>query len=606
MCGINGLNWEDKKIISRMNSSLIHRGPDSRDFFTDKNISLGHTRLSIIDLSKKGNQPMIYSHEKKKVAVVFNGEIYNFQEIKEELRKKGYKFKNKTDTEVLLASYFEYGEECVNKFNGMWAFCIYDLNKKTLFLSRDRFGKKPLYYFFDKEKFIFSSEIKGILKTNLKPKLNKKAIDSYLYLGFIPAPQTIYENVFKLEASQNLVYDLKSHKLKKYFYYSLPKYSPIHDKKKLIEEGKKLLEESTRMRLISDVPLGAFLSGGIDSSTVVSQMTNFVNMKKLNTFSIGFKDGFDESKYSKLMKDFLKTKHNHEYFKENNFKRLLDGEIFYFYDEPFSEYSMFPSFNLSKLARKNVTVALSGDGGDEIFGGYPRYKIAKQLILLRKIPVSFRRVILKILNNLYPTITSSLKEGFNLSLFPLEDFYAESRPELYKPPSVKKILKEKMKKALDLSRGDLVEAVRLMDILFYTLPDRFLLNVDRASMSQSLEVRCPFLDYRLVEYSSKIPSKWKSSAFNTRVIMKSILKNIIPPEILNRKKKGFTPPIIEWASKKEYSTKIDLAFEELSKKNIISEDWQNFYKKILKKKDENSMRFKIRLLFLWRWYKLWE
>lgn len=606
MCGINGFNWKDKGLIKAMNNSLKHRGPDGEGTYFGKGVSLGHRRLAIIDLSEKGKQPMSYFHKGRKVIIIYNGEVYNFLEIKKELEEKGYKFKSKTDTEVILASYFEWGFDCVNKFNGMWAFCIYDLNKKILFLSRDRFGKKPLYYFY-KKKFIFSSELKGILQHKIKPKLNSDSVDLYLSLGFIPAPYSIYKDISKLEASQNLIYNLKSGKIKKYFYYSLPKYNPIYDKKQLIEEGRALLKDSARLRLISDVPLGAFLSGGLDSSAVVAQMSDYVDLTKLNTFSIGFEGKFDESKYSKLMKNTLGTIHHHKYFKEDNFKKFLEkGEIFYYYDEPFSEHSMFPTSSLSKLARKYVTVSLSGDGGDEIFAGYPRHKIAAQLILIKKFPKSIRKFSLKLLSKLKIPKTDSIKQGLNLSLFSPENFYSEARPEIYKPKITKKILKEKMKYCLKLSDGDLTEAVRLMDILIYTLPDRFLLNVDRASMSHSLEVRCPFLDYRFLEYSSKIPSKWKCNIINTRILMREILNGIIPDEIIKRKKVGFTPPLIDWINKPEYTCDMNLALEELYNKKIISKEWSEFYKDIIKKQDKISNGFKIRLFLLWKWSLYWN
>lgn len=313
MCGINGFNWKDGNLIKKMNDSLKHRGPDGEGIYTDNNISLGHRRLAIIDLSKNGKQPMFYHHKGKKVIIVFNGEIYNFLELKEELKNKGYKFNSKTDTEVILASYLEWGENCVNKFNGMWAFCIYDLQKNILFLSRDRFGEKPLYYFFDGKRFIFSSEIKGILKHNIKKTINKEAIDFYLSLGFIPAPCTIYEGINKLESSTNLIFYLKEKKIKKYKYYELPNYEPIYNKELLKEELKKIISDAVKIRLISDVPLGAFLSGGLDSSEVVYNMTKFMNKKNLNTYSIGFKGKLDETDYIKIMKDFLKTELNKSY-----------------------------------------------------------------------------------------------------------------------------------------------------------------------------------------------------------------------------------------------------------------------------------------------------
>jgi len=607
MCGINGFNWQDKKLIKSMNNSLKHRGPDAEGEYLDKKISLGHRRLSIIDLSKKANQPMNYDHNNKKVIIVYNGEIYNFKELRDDLGKKGYKFASNSDTEVILASYLEYGFECVKKFNGMWAFCIYDLKKNIIFLSRDRFGKKPLYYFFDEKKFIFSSELKGILKHKITPEIKKESIDLYLSLGFIPAPYSIYKNIYKLEASQNLIFDLSNHEINKYFYYHIPEYFPIKNKKELIRQGKALLKNAVKLRLVSDVPLGAFLSGGIDSSSIVAQMSDFIDLKNLNTFSIGFEGKYDESTYSKLMKNLLKTKHHHEYFSEKDFNYVLDKEkLFYYYDEPFSEQSMFPTFNLSKLTRKYVTVALSGDGGDEIFSGYSRYKIAKQLEFIRKLPLFIRKLLLKVTSLSKKGFLKNLEEGLKLSLLPLKKFYSESRTYIYKPEITKKILDEKMSYCLNLTKNNLPEAVRLMDIIFYTLPDRFLLNVDRASMSNSLEVRCPFLDYRLLEYSMKIPSKWKLSLFDTKIILKDILKKILPNKILKRKKVGFTPPLIEWINKSEYTSEIKKARDVLYKEKIINREWKEFYNNVIDKKDDLSKNYKIRLFLLYKWWEYWK
>ncbi len=336
-------------------------------------------------------------------------------------------------------------------------------------------------------------------------------------------------------------------------------------------------------------------------------MSDFIDLKNLNTFSIGFEGKYDESDYSKLMKDLLKTKHHHEYFSEKDFNYVLDKEkLFYYYDEPFSEQSMFPTFNLSKLTRKYVTVALSGDGGDEIFSGYSRYKIAKQLEFIRKLPLFIRKLLLKVTSLSKKGFLKNLEEGLKLSLLPLKKFYSESRTYIYKPEITKKILDEKMSYCLNLTKNNLPEAVRLMDIIFYTLPDRFLLNVDRASMSNSLEVRCPFLDYRLLEYSMKIPSKWKLSLFDTKIILKDILKKILPNKILKRKKVGFTPPLIEWINKSEYTSEIKKARDVLYKEKIINREWKEFYNNVIDKKDDLSKNYKIRLFLLYKWWEYWK
>lgn len=597
MCGINGFNFKEESLLKQMNDSLKHRGPDAEGSFFDlKNkVSLGHRRLSIIDLSKNAAQPMVYSHSGKKAIIVFNGEIYNFQKIRKELIKKGHKFKSNSDTEVILASYLEWGKDCVKKFNGMWAFCIFDPQKKILFLSRDRVGQKPLYYYNYKGNFIFSSELKGILKHKIKKELNKDAIDLYFSLGFIPAPYTIYKNIYKLEQRQSLIYDLNKKSLKKECYYEWPDFGPLENKKQAKEKFYKLINSSTKLRMISDVPLGAFLSGGLDSSTIVNFLKKF--NKNINTYSVGFEGEYDETHYINITKNHFQTNHHHKYFTEEDFNKELK-DIFYYFDEPFSDPSMFPTKLLSNFAREKLTVSLSGDGGDEIFGGYPRYKFAYQMKILRKIPKYVR----KILMGIFP---GKIREGLRLSLLPKDNFYSEARKDFYKPEITKKLLQTKLKEALKKTRGNLPEAVRLMDIKFYTLPDNFLTKVDRASMANSLEVRSPFLDYRLIEYSMTLPTKYIISFMKEKSFFRSIIKSFLPRQIINKKKQGFTPPINDWIIKDKYRKEINKALEEL--KNILSKEWIQFYKKEIF--PNNSLvhnNYKIRLFLFYKWYNYWS
>jgi asparagine synthase (glutamine-hydrolysing) len=306
------------------------------------------------------------------------------------------------------------------------------------------------------------------------------------------------------------------------------------------------------------------------------------------------------------MKDFLKVEHNHKYFKKSDFEDELKN-IFYYYDEPFSDYSMFPTILLSKFARESLTVALSGDGGDEIFGGYPRHKMAAQMLLLQKIPLSLRKSLLFILK-LFPfKIASKLKDGLKLSFLSKELFFSSARENFYKPKIYKKISKENFSHCLKLAKNNIIEATILMDRYYNTLSDNFLCKVDRASMANSLEVRSPFLDYRFLEYSSKIPVEWKASPFNEKILLKKIVKGLIPQKIINRKKRGFTPPIDKWILEKKYLDEISLAIEELSKKNIISKEWKNFYQNyILKNNDLISNNYKIRMFLFWRWFNYWN
>ncbi len=602
MCGINGFNFVNRKILKQMNNSLKHRGPDAEGIFFNEQVSLGHRRLSVIDVSKKGSQPMTYTNKKKSATIVFNGEIYNFKEIKKELISKNYKFKSNSDTEVILASYLEWGFDCVNKFNGMWAFCIYDKQRNILFLSRDRLGQKPLYYYFDKEKFIFSSEIKGILKHKVKKEFSKDAINLYFSQGFIPSPYSIYKNIYKLEARQNLKFNIKKNTLEKNYYFNYPEYRPIYDKKRLIRESRELIKSATKYRLIADVPTGAFLSGGIDSSTIVSEIVRDLGKRHLTTYSIGFDGKYDETPYVEIMRKTLNVKHSHKYFQEKDFKEILK-KIFYFYDEPLCDPSMLPTFMLSKFARESLTVALSGDGGDEVFGGYPRHKMASQMELIRKLPISLRKILIKLFA--FKKV-EKLSEGLRLSLLPKEEFFSEARSDIYKPEIYKQLSKKNFRECLKLAKGDLTEATILMDRYFNTMGDNYLAKVDRASMAFSLEVRSPFLDYRFLKYASKIPSKWKASKFNEKILLKKIVKNLIPDEIINRKKRGFTPPIEEWLMKDTYQTKLDNALDDLFDKKIIDGKWVEFYKKrVLGKNDQIAKTYQMRLFLFYEWWQYW-
>ena len=609
MCGIIGFNWRDKtKLLDSLNQ-ILHRGPDNKGFFIDDHISLGHARLSIIDLTDAGNQPMHYTHNGATVTITYNGEIYNFQTIKEELKKQGYSFTSKSDTEVILASYLEYGTDCVKKFNGMWAFCIYDPEKGILFLSRDKLGQKPLHYYWDEEKFIFCSEIKGILQLNVPKIVNKEAIDFHFSLGFIPPPYSIYENIYKLEPRYNLVVNLRKNTIQKTTYFTLPKYKPEKNRKKLISEGRELLKDATRLRLIADVPIGAFLSGGLDSSVTVAEMAKFLDLKNLNTFSIGFEEKYDEMQYMNIVQEFFNTKHHHQYFSETDFENMLE-EIFYYFDEPHGDFSLFPTVKVSKLARKFVTVSLSGDGGDEVFGGYGTPQLGAKMMLMRKMPRVLRWIGYKILQKTVksPGFFSQLKEGLRISLEPLEKFLAEMRKDKeYKPEVFVKWITDRLKECLELSNGNLIEALMKLDYYYVSLPEYILLKVDRASMAYALEVRSPFLDYRFIDYSSRIPTKWKVNMRKKKILMRQIIKGIVPDEIVYRGKQGFSPPLHEWIIKDEYQKEIGSTIEEYHKKTILSKEWKKILDEALGKKDKTwkDKDYLIKMFLFGRWAKKW-
>lgn len=553
--------------------------------------------------------------KKASVSIVFNGEVYNFQELREELQEEGYAFTTGTDTEVILASYLEWGTRCVQKFNGMWAFCIHDKRKKQLFCSRDRLGQKPFHYYNGEEGFIFSSEIKGILqhtklKINRKENIDKESIDLMLSLGFIPAPKSIYKNVRKLEAGHNLTYDLTKRKAHVRRYFHPPKYQPEYNKQKLIAEGRELLKDATRLRLIADVPVGAFLSGGLDSSAVVGEMAEFVELKKLHTFSIGFKEkgGYDETKYMEIVRKAFGTKHHHKYFTEEEFEKLLDT-IFTYYDEPFGDYSMFPTTTVSALARQHVTVCLSGDGGDEIFGGYLTHKLAAQMTLIRKLPRWMRKVgywKLSLLPLKGMGKMNQLREALRISLLPPEEFYNEGMAgSMMKPAAYKKWTTTRLREALRLSNGNFIEAMIKNDLYHYTLPDWFLVKVDRASMAHALEVRSPFLDHRWIEYSARIPTEWKTSPFTGKKLMREIIKGIVPRKIVKRGKQGFTPPIDKWIEQPHYRKRLAQGLKELAKEGILDQAWINFYERAAKEESLYHQTMKIKLFLLVKWMEEW-
>lgn len=613
MCGINGFNFRDHSLIELMNQSLRHRGPDSSSTFVNDSLSLGHSRLSIIDLTVEASQPMTYVHKNNTLRIVFNGEIYNYIEIKDVLLKLGYSFDTLSDTEVILASYLEWGEKCVEKFNGMWAFCIYDECNENLFISRDRLGVKPLYYFYEGDKFVFSSELKGILehtslKINRKENINIDSVELYFSLGYIPAPNSIYNNVYKLEAGNNICYDLKKSlitKHYKFFYLEIPK--PSFDKMELLEEGKLIFSDATQLRMRSDVSVGAFLSGGLDSSAVVGEMRKSTDLNRLHTFSIGFDDvKLDESKYINIVKDYFGTQHHHYIYKEQDFEKLLPCYSIVF-DEPFGDYSSFPTHKVSELAQSNVKVVLSGDGGDEIFGGYPIYNIGFAIEKLKNLPTPVRKLMLKAsstLKSLNP-ICNKINELIRLSILSRDSFHVNMfNDRRYKPNVYEEWSISKMKDALALSKNNLAEALRIYDLLNNTLADNYLVKVDRTSMSNSIEVRSPFLDYRFAHFAQKIPVEFKVGIRDNKILMRDLISGLVPDSILKRNKMGFTPPIHDWIyniiSPKDITDYLNLLRD-------INEDLFNFYNKILNNTSKNYMDsfYLIKLVIFVNWYKHW-
>lgn len=614
MCGINGFNFNDVNLIKRMNESLKHRGPDGSSYYNCDILTLGHTRLSIIDLSELATQPMTYEFNNQKYIIVFNGEIYNYLEIKNRLLKTGkYAFSSTSDTEVLIASYIEWGEKCVHEFNGMWAFAIYNVQNSRLFLSRDRLGVKPLYYFSKNGKFIFSSELKGILEHKNFFEVSQSAIsldsvDLYFSLGYIPAPFTIFSEIAKLEGGWNMNVDLLSGEIiSKYKYYIFPVSDPTFSKEELILEGKNLLIDSVKLRMRSDVDVGAFLSGGLDSTSIVSVMSSFTDIEKLHTFSIGFDElKYDETKYINIAKDYFNTNHHHHIFDEVDFAQNIDNYS-HFFDEPFADYSALAGLKVSQLASMHSKVVLSGDGGDEVFGGYPIYNVGVVFDKLIQLPYSIRKILSSAINLL--SIRShwiiKLQELIELSLSEKKYFYAKLlESQRYKPMIYQEWTSKNLDEALNFGNNSMPEGLRIFDLIFNTLSNNYLTKVDRTSMSKSIEVRSPFLDYRFVEFSQKIPSYLKVNLNDTKILMKSIISDLIPEEILLRKKMGFTPPIHKWMYRFLTQDRFETCLSYL--KNFNPE-LTTFYKNVYYKADFSSNREYelIKLILFVNWYEYW-
>ena len=544
MCGIAGFNFKDPLTIEAMADAMQHRGPDDRGTYLDENVSLGHTRLSILDLSLKGHQPMFFGN----LAIVFNGEIYNFQEIRAELETLGYKFTSGTDTEVILAAFHRWGDKCVEKFNGMWAFCIYDKDKKNLFLSRDRFGIKPLYYYFDGRRFIFASELKAIKKHRIALEIEPAGLNFFFYQKYIGADLTIYKNCRKLKPSENLLFDLNTKKLTISKHFDLEaevekrRDIPLQQRLEMVEQ---VLSDAVLKRLIADVPVGSFLSGGVDSSLISAIISK--NKKDFDTFSIGFRDeSYNELEFSKIVAEHIKTAHHYEYMDvSEDIVRQIIGSM----DEPFGDSSVFPTYLLSKITRQKVTVSLSGDAGDEVFAGYDTYKAFKWAKYLPAGLVKLSRFLV----NAIPPSDKKVTLGFKMKRFVRDYGQSANRRHL-----------NWMATFIDSARSTLLDDLFIPAEQFISCPDEnnllslqlndihnylaedILKKVDLASMLVSLEARVPYLDYRLVPLVLSLPDQYKIRYLKTKWLLKKIAGLYLPRRIINRPKRGFTVPVSRW------------------------------------------------------------
>lgn len=636
-------NW--KVLLNKMNNAIIHRWKNSQWMLVltqeELSIGLGQVRLSIIEPWDKWFQPMFYDKDvwafsekyqkkyfeeywKTSISITYDWEIYNCEKIREDLIKKWYTFSTNSDTEVILASYEEWWEICVNKFNWVWAFAIFDPIKNNIFCSRDRVWKKPFFYYFDWNKFIFSSEIKWILEhrelnINRKENIDRDAINIYLSTQYIPAPWTIYKDVKKLEARYNLIIhidNLWELVLKNSCYYQIPEYKPINNKELLIQEWKKLLDDTVKDLVPRDIQVWVNLSWWLDSSLVVAKMSEFVNKENLLTFSIWFKWKYDETKYVNIVKNKFDIKNIHKYFEDKDFDMLLSN-IYYFYDEPFADASIFPTTSVSILAKDYVPFVVTGNLWDEIFWWFERYRkfsIINSISRLPKFIVRFLFIITKILSWYfikYPRIEWMLvkyKEIFRLSLCPYEQiFWKQNENDIYIPSVYKKWTQKIFSGLLNRTHWNLTQAVMVFDLFYNTSWNNYLQKTDRASMSQSLENRCPFSDLRWINWSQKCPVRWKASRFHNKILMKEICRWLVPDEIIKRRKNGFTPPIFERLDK-ESNIDISKHFLLFLVNNVlIDKEWEDFFvdKVFIKNRNPLYNKYFLRIFLLKIWYDKW-
>lgn len=574
MCGICGIA---KKInggpieslqISAMSETLAHRGPDDQGIFTSKNIGLGARRLSIIDL-EGGHQPL--SNEDGSIWIAHNGEVYNFPTLREELLSRGHIFKTRTDTETIVHGYEQWGEDFVPKLRGMFAFALWDARNQSLILVRDRLGIKPLYYtLLEDETLVFGSELKAILvHPGVKRSLDTRALDLYLTLEYIPAPFSIFRNISKLPAGSLLVYRDGRIQVKRYWQLEPQDTSPVRSPKSkmnsLMDELYALLKESIQLRLISDVPLGAFLSGGIDSSSIVGLMHE-LGASPIKTFSIGFKEAsYDELRFARRVAQKFQTEHE-ELVLEPRALELTD-KLIHHLDEPFGDFSIFPTYLISKMARNHVKVILSGDGGDELFAGYEHYQAQK----LSRPPVAFifRKMLSPFLHLIPP---SEKKKGVWNKIKRFSQGF-EHNPELrhlrwmmFLSDANKKLLyTDDLQRELDgvvplcqrspfrdimseSAHFDSLNRELYIDLRAY-LVDDILVKVDRMSMATSLETRVPILDHKLVEFVSSLPGDIKLKGLTTKWIFKKAMERLLPRQNIYRPKEGFSIPIKHWLRK---------------------------------------------------------
>jgi asparagine synthase (glutamine-hydrolysing) len=625
MCGITGIYAFNE--IGRLhtinlqasNDSISHRGPDSQGTFTANKTGLAQRRLSIIDLSTDGRQPM--TEEKGRYTIIFNGEIYNYRQLRQRLEKLGYTFNSKTDTEVLLKMYIAFGADCLNELHGFFAFAIYDAQEDSLFIARDRMGIKPLVYYLDEDKLLFASEVAAILAFRIPKEIDYTSLFQYFQLNYVPAPKTIFKNVYKLLPGHYMKVKGRDIQVKQFYeptYYDKPVNLSYDDAKK---ELIRLLEQSVEERMIADVPLGTFLSGGIDSSVVTALAAKLT--PHLNTFSIGYKDEplFDETRYAELVATKYYT--NHTVFKLSNddyFEHIFD--MLKFHSEPFGDSSSIPSYILCMNTRKKVTVALSGDGADEIFAGYRRY-FGEFKARESGLAANILKMATPILGMLPKTRNSFIGNKIrqlhrfaeSMSLTPQERYWylsswmnEKEAKGIFTADTFAKIDMEDylQRKALFLQH---IQGRDINEILYSDvkglLHNDMLHKVDISSMAHALEVRVPFLDHRIVNFAFSLPSEYKIDGKMKKKILQDAARHLLPTELYNRPKQGFDVPLAR-GYKKELKSWIDndvLGDDFIKAQGIFSPDYIKQLKKTIFETNNFDQTQVWGLLAFQQWYK---
>lgn len=565
MCGITGFvnangDAVDRSILERMNHAIFHRGPDEDGFYVHENVGLAMRRLSIIDLAS-GQQP-IYNANRTK-AIVFNGEIYNYQSLRDDLVQRGHNFYTKSDTEVVIHLYDEYGEDCLQYLRGMFALAIWDETEKSLFLARDRVGKKPVLYSHQPNgDLIFGSEFQAVLQhPSVSREVDMLAIDSYMSYLCVPAPQTAFKQIRKLEPGHWLKWKAGRIETKRYWLPDFSKKITITEAE-AIEETTRILRESTKLRMISEVPLGAFLSGGVDSSAVVALMAR-ESSSPVKTFTIGFEEeDFSELKYARRVAEHVGAEY-HEFIVRPNALEVLPTLVEH-YGEPYADSSAIPTYYVSKETRKHVTVALNGDGGDESFAGYERYAAMRIAEAYHRVPKALRKVFVEAPVNFLPTNElkrsrfRDAKRFLQAANLPrteryfrwMSTFNRDAKQGLYTNEFEHAVAGQNASHFLDdwfakANGTGTLDATLLTDQMTY-LPNDLLVKVDIASMANSLEARSPFLDHNLIEFAASLPESMKMRQFETKSLLKKVAAKLVPKDVIYRKKMGFGVPVGKW------------------------------------------------------------